>query len=112
MRIHGMSEKLIEPGKGGGRAETTRDEIPMDTERSQKAKYWLERAGQTLEPPQSEYIGSCTIHFYKHYELEGAMKYSTVSQLIVSKVEEGLADFGHKEMQRALMKNYGRKVKE
>jgi hypothetical protein len=101
---------LITPGKNT--AVFDRVEIPQDIERSKKANYWLERAGQTLEPPGCEYLGSATIHYYKVKSLDDKVRHSTVSQLTVRNVVEQLADWGYKELGKALMRTFGREVKE
>lgn len=109
-----MSELILPEHLVKNKAVQTREDIPLDVERHQKAQYWLERAGQTLEATSGgEYVGSAAVHYFK---LKGdnpqEIKFAVLCQIRgMDTIEEGFADYGHKELQKSLMESYGREVK-
>jgi hypothetical protein len=78
-----------------------------DDKRVEKSNYWLKRIGRDLEGPGLEYLGSMSVHLYRHKVSDHT--YTTIRQVLVENVEEGLADYGFKELKKTAMGKYGRK---
>lgn len=87
--------------------------LPEDTGSAKESKYSLERAGRLNIQHNAVYLGSAAIHYYVKQILANKHEYQVVCQLIgIDKVEEGFADYGHKELQKVLMAHFGRSRKE
>jgi len=90
-----------------------RADLPEDTNSAKESKFSLERAGRLNTQLHSVYLGSAAIHYYVKQILGNKHEFQVVCQLIgIDKVPEGFADYGHKELQKILMKHYGRSRKE
>lgn len=95
---------------GGSTAKVTVETRDQSHESVRQANGLLERAGEKIRPYGCRYVGSAAIHYYVESESETKPVFQTVSQTLVSKVDEHLADFGWKELKNALMKAYGRTI--
>lgn len=74
----------------------------------ESAQEMIKRAGIILTPPELEYLGSATVHFYRH-KTSDVRLFATAQQIVgLERVEEGQADAGFKELQRSMMSAYGR----
>lgn len=90
-----------------------RTELPEDTGSAKESKYSLERAGRLNTQYNSVYLGSAAVHYYVKQILGNKHEYQVICQLIgFDNIPEGFADYGHKELQKALMKKFGRSRKE
>lgn len=110
-----MSELILPEHLVKNKAVQSREELPLERERTQKSRYWLERAGQTLQADaDGEYVGSAAVHYYRlKGEGPNNFRFAAICQIKgMTEVEEGFADYGHKELQKALMEAYGRDVKD
>lgn len=99
----------------GNRAKVEETALNPKTERSVEAQRRLTSAGELLAPQGAKYLGSAAVHFYAFdagkasgMVISGKDEYATVEQTRVDGVNEGLADFGWKQLQKALMKAFGR----
>lgn len=90
-----------------------RETLPSDGNAAKESNHLLERAGRLLTQFGSYYLGSATVHYYVRQPMLNKHEYQIISQLIgMEKIPEGFADYGHKELQKSLMKAYGRSRKE
>lgn len=88
------------------KAEITREVRKSDTaENFQKACASVKKAGELVAPPGTSYIGSACFHIYGHQTGEA---WSFVSQPLTGTAPEHVADYGWKELRKALMRFYGR----
>lgn len=80
--------------------------------RSLGAKYTkdlMEKAGQFHCPDGAAYLGSAVIHYYARQGLGANDKeYFVTCQTDVSRVSEGHADIGWKQLKSAFLKSFGR----
>lgn len=84
--------------------------IKGDDDRVKTATHWLKRSGEAIRPSGFEYAGSAVVHYYKG--LFNRNSFTTVCQASVEGVEEGLADFGWKNLRKELMRRFGRTEKQ
>jgi hypothetical protein len=80
-------------------------------ERTDHAASLIEEAGKLLEEASGqEYIGSAVVHFYRTKQslITTQKTYAMGCQVLLSQVEEGHADLGHKTLQKRMMEAYGR----
>lgn len=69
----------------------------------------IEKAGGIVQPPGLVLVGSAALFYYKHaFTLEPT--YSVAQLLSLQAVEEGFADYGWKELRKAMMNQYGREA--
>lgn len=73
----------------------------------QAANKSLKRAGEILVPFGCDYLGSVAVHYYSDSE-SSKTAFSLATQVSLEKVTEGLADFGEKQLKKAMMAAYGR----
>lgn len=103
--------KIVElgtKGKNSATITTTKIAHPDLTQKSGFQK--LKHAGTLLAPHGCHYLGSAAIHYYEEDTGDPANPvFKTVVQSVLDNVHEGLADFGHKRLQEAMMDSYGRK---
>lgn len=85
------------------------EELPQESLKNLRSKELITTAGELLAQPGAEYLGSATVHYYVRSILDNEHTYETIQQISVSKVAEGFADYGFKQLQKALMEAYGRK---
>lgn len=92
-----------------GQAQTTTETLRADEPKVEQSTYWLKRAGEAARPPGYEYLGSAVVHYYKGTFEERT--FTTICQALVSKIEEGFADVGWKNLRKELMRKFGREEK-
>lgn len=93
----------------GNRAKVEDQDLDVHAEISKRALLQIETAGKAIAPRGAEYLGSATIHFYTLASKDSlARDFMLIEQLQLTKVEEGLADLGHKKLKDAMMRSYGR----
>lgn len=96
-------------------AKVTREVRPKHLTDTKHANHLIRKCGGIVVPRGHEYLGSAVVHYYRKPQkvsplaIEQTNEYSVVCQVLVSDVEEGLADIGHKELKTQLMAAYGRK---
>lgn len=101
--------KLILPEHLKPKVETERETLPVDNKAAESI-YSIRRSGECMKPHRAKYIGSAVIHYYDAEGTEETYRHQVITQCLVETVPEGFADFGHKELQKALMKAFGREV--
>lgn len=107
-----MSKLILPKGMGKNSAKTDREELDIRESKSALGNHHTMLSGAAFKPPGAKYLGSAVVHYYEGvFSDDNAPRFQTVTQCLVMDVPEGLADFGHKELQRALMRTYGREVK-
>ena len=76
-------------------------------------KEGLRRGGEILAPFGYNYVGYAVVYFYEDKrDAIGEARFITQQLTSLSEVPEQFADFGHKELQRAMMAAYGKKPPE
>lgn len=82
------------------------EQVKSDDERRKKSEDLMKRSGEVMKPVGYEHVGSATVHFYKNMFAQD--NFSTVTMSQVSRVPEGFADMGWKELRKSLMRAFGR----
>lgn len=88
------------------KAEINREVRATNTdEKYQQACAKVRQAGEVVAPLGTNYLGTACVHFYSHQVGES---WSFVCQPLAGKTPEHVADYGWKELRKALMRFYGR----
>lgn len=91
----------------GNRAVVEKSEMDLLDIKTQHAQSVLRRVGNELRPFGSKYLGSVALHFYSVKDESNEKAYTTLEQCQLNEVNEGLADFGMKQLRTAMMACYG-----
>lgn len=95
------------------KAKVDRQEIATNNLAALRAKALIEEAAKLLAPLGAEYSGSAVIHYFELPSIgHNQRRFATATQVYIENIDEGFADWGHKELQKALMRSYGREVKD
>ncbi len=99
--------KKVFVGNTGNRAEVTEEDKNAQSEMGEALRRIVGEAGRMMIPIGFDYAGSASVFYYKKDGLLGP-EFVTACSTDVAKVEEQLADLGHKNLRTALMKAFGR----
>lgn len=103
----GMGKELILPGMNSHKAEFTRETVkPREDVSAEKSNFHLKVAGEAMQPPGCEYVGSFASHVYK--DRIDPKSFTTISQTPIGNAHEVWTDVAFKELKKVLMAKFGR----